>query len=82
MNSLSRRVLFIAIAAWAAYAASDTDAEFVSMGGCLLMGRDGKVIAVWDLPGAASADDALAQPDVVHAMQPLRPAESRIVRDW
>lgn len=78
-----RTVLFIVIATWfAANVMSDSDTEFVRMGDCLLMQRDGTVTAVWDLPGAAAVDDALVQPDM-GPVAPWNPVKSsRIARDW
>jgi hypothetical protein len=83
MNSRAKAVLYILTVIWiAACAMFDPDEEFVAIGDGLLVRRDGVVISVSDLPGAASAPYDLALPDASGPVAPWRPANLRLAQDW
>jgi hypothetical protein len=83
MTFRTKAALFVAIAAWfAACAIAAPDAQWVEIGGGLLVQRDGSVIAVWNLPDAAAMADPLMAPDAIGRIAPWSPTAWRLARDW
>jgi hypothetical protein len=78
------KAFFVAALAALALSWAQTGAEFVDLGGGLLMRADGSVVAAWDLPDAQSTGDLLDASDAVVAMRAPRDAmwQVRLERGW